>query len=126
MTTIGASLIVTGDITSQEDITIHGCVNGQIRMDKGALLVAPKGTVDAEVQGTHITIHGTMAGNVLATDRVELTPTADVTGTLTAPAVVLQDGATFNGTIDMDRKAKKDKAPVKSGPMPVEPVAKAS
>ena len=126
MTTIGASLIITGDITSQEDITIHGRVKGQVRMDKGALLVAPKGTVDAEVQGTHVTIHGTMAGNVLATDRVELTPTADVTGTITAPAVVLQDGATFTGMIDMDRKAKKDKSPVKTGPTPVEQVAKAS
>jgi cytoskeletal protein CcmA (bactofilin family) len=126
MTTIGASLIITGEITSQEDITIHGRVKGQIRMDKGALMVAPKGSVDAEVQGTHVTIHGTMAGNVLATDRLELTPTSDVTGTITAPAVVLQDGATFNGIIDMERKPKTDKAPVKTGPTPVEQVAKAS
>ena len=126
MTTIGASLIITGEITSQEDITIHGRVKGQIRMDKGALMVAPKGSVDAEVQGTHVTIHGTMAGNVLATDRLELTPTSDVTGTITAPAVVLQDGATFNGIIDMERKPKTDKAPVKTGPTPVEQVDKAS
>ena len=117
MTTIGASLIVTGDITSQEDITIHGCVKGQIRMDKGALLVAPNGLVDADVQGTHVTIHGTLAGNVLAMDRVELTPTADVTGTLTAPALVMQDGATFNGTIDMERKATKDTPAVTARPM---------
>jgi cytoskeletal protein CcmA (bactofilin family) len=67
-----------------------------------------------------------MAGNVLASDRIELTPTADVTGTITAPAVVLQDGATFNGIIDMERKPKTDKAPVKTGPTPVEQVAKAS
>lgn len=126
MTTIGASLIVTGDITSQEDVTIHGRVNGQIRMDKGLLLVAPKGSVDAEVQGTHVAIHGTLAGNVLATDRIELTPTADVTGTLTAAAVVLQDGATFNGTIDMDRTARQEKAVAKTGATPVEQVTKAS
>ena len=126
MTTIGASLIITGDITSQEDITIHGRVKGQIRMDKGALLVAPKGTVDAEVHGTHVTVHGTVAGNVLATDRIELTPTADVRGTIIAPSIVLQEGATFNGTIDMDRKPRNDKAPVKTGPVAVDQVAKAS
>ena len=126
MTTLGPSLTVTGDITSQEDITIHGRVKGQIRMDKGALLVAPKGSVDAEVQGTHVTIHGTLAGNVLATDRIELTPTSDVTGTITAPSIVLQEGATFNGTIDMDRKAHKDKAPKPAGPVAVDRVAKAS
>jgi cytoskeletal protein CcmA (bactofilin family) len=89
-------------------------------------MVAPKGTVDAEVQGTHVTIHGTLAGNVLATDRIELTPTSDVTGTITAPSVVLQEGAIFNGTIEMDRKARQDKAPVKTGPTPIEQVAKAS
>jgi cytoskeletal protein CcmA (bactofilin family) len=101
MTTIGPSIRITGEITSQEDVTIHGTVKGEIRMQEGALLVAPKGTVDAEVHGARVTIHGTLAGHVAAGDRLELTPSANVTGTLTARAIVLQDGATFNGTIDM-------------------------
>ena len=105
MTTIGPSLFISGEITSQEDITIHGRVRGNLRVQEGALLLAPKANVDAEVQGTRITIHGTVAGKVTSTDRVELTPTADVTGTLTAPIVVLQEGATFNGTVDMARRA---------------------
>jgi cytoskeletal protein CcmA (bactofilin family) len=100
MTTIGASLTITGEITSQEDITIHGSVKGHIRMQHGTLLVAPKGHIDAEVHGSRVTIHGTLAGDVAASERIELTPTADVTGTLTAKAVVLQDGAAFNGSID--------------------------
>ena len=53
MTTIGASLRITGEVTSQEDITIHGSVTGQIRMKDGTLLVAPKGHIDAEVHGLH-------------------------------------------------------------------------
>jgi cytoskeletal protein CcmA (bactofilin family) len=109
MTTIGPSLLITGEITSQEDITIHGRVKGQIQMQDGALLIAPKGNLDAEVQGTRVTIHGTVAGNVAAAERVELTPTADVTGTITTPCVVLQEGATFNGTVDMIKPAGKAK-----------------
>ena len=109
MTTIGASLIITGDMTSQEDVTVHGRVKGQIKMEEGALLVAPKGHVDADVQGADVTIHGTLAGNILATGRIELTSTADVTGTLTTPAVVLREGALFNGSIDVDRKAMGSK-----------------
>lgn len=101
MTTIGPSIRITGEITSQEDITIHGTVKGEIRMQEGALLVAPKGTVDADVHGARVTIHGTLAGNVAAGDRLELTPSANVTGTLSSRAIVVQDGATFNGTIDM-------------------------
>ena len=107
MTTIGASLRITGEITSQEDITIHGRVKGQIRMLEGALLVAPKGGVDADVEGARVTIQGTLAGNVLAAERIELTPTADVSGTLTTWAVVMHEGATFNGSIDVDRQTAK-------------------
>jgi cytoskeletal protein CcmA (bactofilin family) len=105
MTTIGPSLHITGEITSHEDITIHGRVKGNLRVQEGSLLLAPKANVDADVQGTRITIHGTVAGTVTSTDRLELTPTADVTGTITAPVVVLQEGATFHGTVAMARRS---------------------
>jgi len=103
MTTIGPSLLLTGDITSQEDVTIHGRVNGHIRMREGSLVVAPKAHVEGDVHGARITIHGTLVGNVTSTERIELTPTADVRGTLTGPAIVVQDGALFNGRVEMHR-----------------------
>lgn len=104
MTTIGPSLTITGDITSQEDITLNGRINGQIRMDAGSLVVAPQGKVDAEVHGTKMTIQGELTGSVSVDTRLELMPGARVTGTLKAPTVVLQDGATFNGTLDMPKR----------------------
>ena len=107
MTTIGPSLRITGEITSQEDITVHGRVKGQIRMVEGSLLVAPTGGVDADVEGAQVTIHGKLAGNVVAAERIEITPTADVSGTLTTCAFVMHDGATFNGMIDVDRQTPK-------------------
>lgn len=103
MTTIGPSLLITGDITSQEDVTIHGRVNGHVRMREGSLVVAPKAHVEGDIHGARMTIHGTLVGNVTSTERIELTPTADVRGTLTGPAIVVQDGALFNGRIEMHR-----------------------
>jgi cytoskeletal protein CcmA (bactofilin family) len=100
MTTIGPSLIITGEVTSQEDITIHGRVKGDIRVSEGVLLLAPTGNVEAKVHGGRVTIHGKLEGDVAAR-RIELTATANVSGTLTGPAVVLQDGANFNGIVDM-------------------------
>ena|SRR5688572_29800407 len=108
-TTIGASLHINGEVTSQEDITIHGRVKGQIRMQEGGLLVAPSGSVDADVEGARVTIQGTLAGNVAAAERIELTPTADVSGTLTTCAIMMHDGATFNGLIEIDRQTSKPK-----------------
>ena len=126
MTIIGASLLITGEITSQEDITVHGRVKGQIRMEQGSLLVAPKASLDADVEGARVTIQGTLAGNVAAAERIELTPTADVSGTLTTCAIVMHDGARFNGLIDVDRQTAKGTPRLKLASGTSAPAMKAS
>jgi cytoskeletal protein CcmA (bactofilin family) len=105
MTTIGPSLIIKGDVTSDEDITIHGKVVGTLSMQGGTLLIAPHATVEAEAEGAKLIIHGKFSGQIGATERVELTNTANVQGKIVAPAVILQDGAVFNGTIHVERRA---------------------
>src|SRR5688500_1565849 len=117
MTTIGASFIITGDVTSREDMTIHGRLKGQISMEEGALVVAPSAKVEADIHGPRVIVHGTLSGDVAAAERVELMPTATVKGTLLSPVIRLQDGATFNGTIEVQRPAK--------GAASRQPVAKA-
>ena len=107
ITTIGTSLLISGEVTSQEDIAILGRVKGQIRMQEGSLLVAQTGSVDADVEGARVTVQGTLAGNVAAAERIELTPTAEVSGMLTTCALLMHEGATFNGTIDIDRQTAK-------------------
>ena len=126
MTIIGASLLITGEIISQEDITIHGRVKGQIRMEKGSLVVAEMGSVDADVEGARMTIHGTLAGHVAGAERIELTPKANVSGMLTTRAVVMHDGATFNGLIDVDRPTAKGEPPLTLAPATAAPIVTAS
>lgn len=111
MTTIGTSLVITGEMTSKEDITIHGQVKGQISMVEGTLLVAPTARIEADIDVTTATIHGNISGLVAAGERVELTPTATVKGTLIAPAVILREGATFNGKISVEKKGASTAKP---------------
>lgn len=103
MTTIGATVKITGEVQSHEDVTIHGTVKGKITMTGGALLVSAGAAVEADAQGSHVQIHGGFTGDVTASARVELSNTAQVSGTLIAPAVVIQDGAVFNGVIEVTR-----------------------
>jgi len=109
MTTLGPSLTVTGDITSNEDITVHGTVKGTLTMQQGALVIAPAGKAEANVEGSTITVHGTVSGDLTATTRLELTDTAHVNGTISAPSLVLREGATFNGIVDMATRKKGEK-----------------
>jgi cytoskeletal protein CcmA (bactofilin family) len=106
MTTIGPSLTITGDITSQEDVTIQGKLHGKISVQGASLLIADGASVQAEAQVSRVIINGTYAGDVTATERVELTKTANVSGTLMAPAIVIQDGAVFNGMIEVNGRSK--------------------
>jgi cytoskeletal protein CcmA (bactofilin family) len=106
MTTIGPSFIITGEVTSREDMTIHGRIKGQISMEGGGLLVAPTASVEADIHGPRVVVHGTFSGDIAASERVELMATATVKGTLLSPVVRLQDGATFNGAIEVERPAK--------------------
>jgi cytoskeletal protein CcmA (bactofilin family) len=124
MTTIGPSLVITGELTCAEDVTIHGQVKGNIRMTQGALLLAPTGNVEANVQGARVTVHGKLTGDATA-EKIELTATANVTGTITAASVVLLDGATFNGLIDMGQTGAQRKPRLVTTPA-VAQVAKAS
>ena len=123
MTTLGPSLTVTGDITSQEDITVHGTVKGTLTMQQGALVIAPSGKAEATLQGSVITVHGTASGDLTASTKLELMDTAHVSGTITAPSLVLRDGAMFNGIIDMSSKKAAAKP---AAPKLVEPAQKAS
>src|SRR4026209_618544 len=107
MTTIGVSLVINGQLTSREDITIYGRVKGEISMEAGALLVAPTAKIDARVRAPRLTVHRKISGAHAAAERVELTDTASVSGTLLAPAVVMRDGAFFKGRMPADRHSKK-------------------
>jgi cytoskeletal protein CcmA (bactofilin family) len=124
MTTLGPSLNVTGDITSQEDITVHGTVKGTLTMQQGALVIAPSGKAEATLEGAIITVHGTVSGDLSATVKLELTDTAHVSGSITAPSLVLREGAVFNGIVDMATKKAAGTKP--AAPKLVEPAQKAS
>jgi cytoskeletal protein CcmA (bactofilin family) len=104
MTTIGRTFHLTGDITSDEDLLIEGRVSGHVTMRGGALTIGEQGQLDAEIQGARVQVHGALTGSVVATERIELAASASVQGSLSANQVVMVDGATFNGSIDMDKR----------------------
>ena len=114
MTTIGSSLSITGEVSSNEDVTIHGQVNGKIIMHAGSLLVSPTGKVNAAANVGNISIQGSYSGDLAASQRVELVKTAKVSGTVVGPAIVMHDGAVFNGVIEIDRGQRKAKPTVKA------------
>ncbi len=104
MTTIGPSLSIQGEISCDEDLVIEGRVGGQILMRNATLTIGAQARVEADVRGARVQILGAIQGNIAATERIELAPTAAVVGDLSANRIVVVEGATFNGRIDMDKR----------------------
>jgi cytoskeletal protein CcmA (bactofilin family) len=104
MTTIGPSVAFSGEITSGEDLCIEGQVDGHVHVRDAALTIANSGQVTADVRGARIVVRGEVRGSIVATERIELTATARVEGSLSANRVVIAEGARFNGRIDMDQR----------------------
>ena len=105
MNTLGQNLQIVGEVRSGEDLLIEGHVNGTIHMENAVLTIGSPATVHADVRGTTIHIRGVAHGTISATERIDVAPSASVYGYLTANHVIIAEGATFNGRIDMGRRA---------------------
>jgi cytoskeletal protein CcmA (bactofilin family) len=99
-TIIGESILISGGLSGDEDLTVRGRVEGTVTLTK-TLTVEPTGIVKAEVQVKNCVIAGVVVGNVTASESVELTKEGRMVGDISAPRVIIVDGASFRGRVDM-------------------------
>ncbi|NVB36841.1 polymer-forming cytoskeletal protein [Pseudenhygromyxa sp. WMMC2535] len=100
-TVIGSTIVIDGEISGEEDLTIFGTVKGQISLREN-IVVEREGVVEANVETATITVHGSVTGDIHATDRAELRADCRVVGDIHAPRILIADGASFKGNVDMD------------------------
>ena len=97
---VDASMTGTMAFKDPVNLQINGRFDGTLDT-KGNLSIGEKAQVKATIQGESISISGTVTGNVTATSRVELLPTARLTGKVITPRLVMQDGAILQGNVEM-------------------------
>ena len=101
MTSIGKSITIKGDISGSEDIVIEGSVEGKIELPGNLLTVGENGHVRAEINAKTVVIVGRVSGNVKGGERIEIQSTGQVEGDVSAPKLVVAEGAVINGSISM-------------------------
>jgi cytoskeletal protein CcmA (bactofilin family) len=111
-TIIGESILISGSLNGDEDLTVRGRVEGTLTLTK-TLVVEPTGIVKAEVQVKNCVIAGAVVGNVTATESVEITKEGRMVGDIQAPRVIIVDGASFRGRIDMGEVDVEAERPVR-------------
>lgn len=113
---LSASLHVKGDISGKGDLHIDGSVEGLIQLEDGKLTVGPSAKVTADVVAREVVVYGSVKGNLRARDRIEITKDGSVVGDLMAVRIVIEDGANFKGSIEIDRKAEGEREPDRRAP----------
>jgi len=117
MANIGKSISLKGDLSGNEDLTIEGHVEGRVDLPNNLLTIGANGSVNAEVHAKTVVVIGKVTGNVSATERIEIQATGLVNGDVSAPRLVVAEGAVVNGSIEMG---------VKKGPAPATAVSVSS
>ncbi len=115
MANIGKSITIKGDVLGDEDTIIEGRVEGRIELKNHHLTIGPNGDVQGEVAAKQVTIVGRVAGNVVATERIELRDSGRIEGDMTTPRLLVQEGSQMNGKISM-KPVSGASAPPKQAP----------
>ena len=98
---VGKALLIQGKITSTENLTIDGRVEGTIELGDHSLTIGAGASVEADLVAQTIVVSGAVAGNVLASVKVDLHASASVMGDITAPVILMADGAVVTGQVDV-------------------------
>ena len=107
---IGPSVQVKGEINGSEDLEIHGSVEGTVSLDERRLTIGPTAKVSADLSAREIVIYGSVKGNLRAKDRIEIKKDGSVVGDLSTARIMIEDGAYFKGSIEIEKGAEGQRA----------------
>ncbi|MFZ0410384.1 MAG: polymer-forming cytoskeletal protein [Candidatus Acidiferrales bacterium] len=100
---LGASLHIKGEITGNEDLHIDGSVEGLVNLEERRLTIGASARVTADVIAREVVVYGNVKGNLRARDRIEIKKDGSVVGDLTTARIMIEDGAYFKGSIEIDK-----------------------
>jgi len=91
---------MVGEITGTANVVIEGDLQGEVRIE-GKVRVEPGGRVRGGLQGGELEVAGRVHGDVVGRERITLDASAELYGNLSAPRVVIHEGALFKGQVEM-------------------------
>lgn len=107
---VGKSVVFVGHLTSSEDMTIDGRVEGTINVPHHVLIVGPDADIHASIVAKNVIVLGAVTGTITASNKVDLRDTGAVNGEILCPQLVMAEGAIFQGRRDTT-DPKREKLP---------------
>ena len=105
---LGSTLHVKGEISGNEDLYIDGTVEGLVHLGERKLTVGAVAKLAPDVIAGEVIVHGSVKGNVRGKRKIEIKKDGSVNGDLTTAQIIIEDGAYFKGSIEIERSAEKE------------------
>ncbi len=105
---IGPKIRFKGELVGEEDLLVQGKVEGTIDLKGHNLTVGEQGILQANVSAKTITVEGRVEGDLHGEERIAIRASSHVQGNIKAERVILEDGAKFRGSIDMEMDERSD------------------
>ena len=97
---LDATVTIRGDVTASADLTIEGRIVGPVSCAGHAVVIATTADVTGDIFARRITVLGRAAGQLVATEYVDLGPGAIVSGCIVARQFTLDLAASFTGRVE--------------------------
>lgn len=119
---VGGGTVVTGEANFKALMRVDGHLSGRITSSTGTLIVGANGKVDANIEVAIAMIHGTVNGDIIATQRLELGRAAKLNGNIQTASLVIEPGALFEGTCKMIKMMNASTQKTKTNGRDVQPL----
>jgi cytoskeletal protein CcmA (bactofilin family) len=97
----GSQPELAGEIKFADMVRVNGHIAGTVYSKSGTLIVDSSATVDAQIDVAVAVIGGTVHGDIVAHERIELGPCAKIFGNIWTRSLAVKDGAFFDGVCTM-------------------------
>jgi cytoskeletal protein CcmA (bactofilin family) len=102
---LGESVVIKGELSGSEDLTLYGQMEGSIMLPDHTLTICPHADIKAEIFAKAVVIMGAVTGNVTAVEKVEIRATGSVTGDINSPRLAIAEGGCLCGRVQVPQSA---------------------
>jgi len=98
---LGKSVVIKGELSGSEDLTLHGHMEGKISLPEHTLTIGAQADVKADISAKAVVVVGVVTGRVSAKDKIDIRSTGRIIGDIVSPRLVVSEGGTLRGKVEM-------------------------
>ena len=102
---LGKTVVIKGELTGSENLTISGRVEGRIDLPDHLLTIEPNAIIEADIVAKTVIAFGSVVGGVTARERLEVRRSGSIVGEIVCGCLAIHEGAYVAGKIEMAKPA---------------------